>query len=117
MFLLTDLTEFGYRKIKEDRDGLVEKIKQYQAFVDEFDLALPFLEALYDPKIICSKQTNFYIAHTFIPFNQERIRITARINDEMFKGKDDPRLIEKAEKLIKEKIRLEFSDHFRDENN
>ncbi|MFN5148146.1 MAG: hypothetical protein ACK5EK_03985 [Flavobacteriia bacterium] len=115
MFLLTDLSETGYRKIKEDRDGLVEKIKQYQAFVDEFDLALPFLESLFDPKISFSKQNNHYIAQAFIPFNQERIRITARIDDEMYKGKDDPRLIEKGGKLIKEKIRSQFPDHFRDE--
>lgn len=115
MFLLTNLSETGYRKIKEERDGLFEKIKQYQTFVDEFDLALPFLEALYDPKISYSKQNNHYIAQTVIPFNKERIRISARIDDEMFKGKDDLRLIEKGDKLIKEKIRAQFPDHFRDE--
>jgi len=79
------------------------------------DLNMFLLTDLSETKISFSKQNNHYIAQAFIPFNQERIRITARIDDEMYKGKDDPRLIEKGGKLIKEKIRSQFPDHFRDE--
>jgi hypothetical protein len=81
MFVLTDLTYDGYLQIKKDREQLFSKILQYQALLDEFDLALPFLSAIYEPKIRIEfkENINHYVAKTTIPFNGGKISILEKI--------------------------------------
>lgn len=115
MFLFTDLSRAGYLQIKEDRDILLNKIQQYQSLIDEFNLAIPFLESIYDPKFNCYKRMDHYEAVTAIPFNSEKIKIAVRIKDDNFSGNEDPKLLDVAEKLIKEKIKEQFPNHFKND--
>ena len=117
MFLLTDLTEEGYLQIKKDKEKLLRKIQEYQMIVKEFDLALPFLSAIYEPKIIIRKVSDrYYEGLSFIPYNNEKIKLSVRIKEYFLKysGVDDPELIKIIEKEIKCKIRESFPTHFND---
>lgn len=115
MFLLTELTKTGYLQIKNDREILLNKIQQYQSMVDEFDLALPFLEAIYEPKVKCFKRMDSYEGIAFVPFNSEQIKIRVRIKDDYYSGNEDPKLLDVAETLIKEKIKEQFPNHFKND--
>ena len=117
MFLLTDLTEEGYLQIKKDKEKLLRKIQEYQMIVKEFDLALPFLSAIYEPKIIIRKVSDrYYEGLSFIPYNNEKIKLSVRIKEYFLKytGVDDPELIKIIEKEIKCKIKESFPTHFND---
>ena len=116
MFLLTDLSEEGYLQIKKDKGLLERKIQEYQSLINEFDLALPFLSAIYEPKIIVRKILDKrYEGLTFIPFNGEKNRIRVQLNNEQssrFIDNEDPELMELLEKMIKAKIKEQFPTHF-----
>jgi hypothetical protein len=118
MFLLTDLTKTGYLQIKKDRDLLVEKMKGIQTLVEEIDLALPFLQSIYEPEIKVSKHENigFYTARCKIPYNQNFIRIEVRVAPiSKFKMKDDPALMKEAQDKVMKRIKAHFPNHFKDE--
>jgi hypothetical protein len=115
MFVLNNLTQVGYLQIKKDKEELLKKIQQYQTLVDEFDLALPFLEAIYEPKITIefNEKISFYVAKTSIPFNGKNLLISEKLGGKIeFSGENDPTLIERAERKIKSKIRKQFPLHF-----
>ena len=117
MFLLTDLTETGYLQIKKDRELLVEKMNGLQVLIDEIDLALPFLQSIYEPVFKISKydRIGFYLARTTIPFNNgEKLRIVVKVGTiDRYKMLDDPALIRDAKRKIVEKIKQEFPLHFK----
>jgi hypothetical protein len=118
MFLLTDLTKTGYLQIKKDRDLLVEKMKGIQALVEEIDLALPFLQSIYEPQVKVFKNENigFYSASVKIPYNQDFVRINIKVAPvSKYKMKDDPALMKEAHKKIMDRIRAKFPNHFKDE--
>lgn len=115
MIVLTDLTHDGFLQIKKDREQLSCKILQYQAIIDEFDLALPFLSAIYEPKITIefNENINHYIAKTTIPFNGDKISISEKLGGKLkFDGVQDPNLIQKANDKIMNNIRRQFPLHF-----
>ncbi len=115
MFLLTDLTEAGFHQIRNDRNALAEKIKQYQVIVDEFDTVLPFLEALYEPKIELSFKENIghYVAKVSIPYQGKRIHLNCKLGmKSSFSGLDDPKLLDKAKSKIQIEIARKFPLHF-----
>lgn len=117
MFVLNNLTQDGYFQIKKDKEELLKRIQQYQTLVDEFDLALPFLEAIYEPKITIefNEKIQHYVAKTSIPYNDGKISISDKLGGKMeFVGDSDPKLIERAERKIKSKIRKQFPIHFQD---
>ena len=117
MFLLTDLTETGYLQIKKDRAVLVEKINGLQALVNEIDLALPFLQSIYEPEIKISRDDRhgYFIARASVPFNDGgKFRISVKVATlDQYKMIDDPALIRKAVKKVKEEIKQEFPLHFK----
>jgi hypothetical protein len=118
MFLLTDLTRTGYLQIKKDRDLLVDKIKGIQTLVDEIDLAIPFLQSIYEPeiKVVKNERLGFYTASCKIPYNQDFVRINIKVAPvSKYKMKDDPALITEAHKKIMDRIRAQFPTHFKDE--
>jgi hypothetical protein len=118
MFLLTDLTKTGYLQIKKDRDLLVDKIKGIQILVDEIDLALPFLQSIYEPEIKIAKndRIGFYTASCRIPYNQDFVKVYIKVAPiTKFKMKDDPALMKEAHKKIMDRIRAQFPIHFKDE--
>ena len=85
MFVLNNLTKAGYLQIKKDKEELSKRIQQYQTLVDEFDLALPFLEAIYEPKITIefNDKIAFYVAKTSIPFNGKDLLISDKLGGKM----------------------------------
>jgi hypothetical protein len=118
MFLLTDLTHRGYLQIKKDRDLLDKKIKGLQVLVEEIDLALPFLESIYDPTIKIKKdeKRGYYIASSKIPYNGDPIRINITVAPiSKFKSVGDKTLQDLAEKKVKERIKTLFPNHFSEE--
>jgi hypothetical protein len=118
MFLLTDLTKTGYFQIKKDRDLLVEKMKGIQALVEEIDLALPFLQAIYEPEIKIGKndRLGFYVAGCRIPYNQDFVKVFIKVAPiSKYKMKDDPALIEEAHKKVMDKIKSRFPNHFKED--
>jgi hypothetical protein len=118
MFLLTDLTLEGYIQIKKDREIIARKVKELNSIIYELDLALPFLTAIYEPKIIIRKILDkTYQALTIIPYNGEKIRISVVLSEyesSRFVDDEDPELMELLEKLIKAKIKQNFPDNFKD---
>jgi hypothetical protein len=121
MFLLTDLTEEGYLQIKKDKEKLIRKIQEYQMIISEFDLALPFLSAIYEPKIIIRKVADrYYEGLSFIPVNGEKIRIRVQLNKEQsskFIDNEDNELKELLEKMVIAEIQEQFPTHFPDSLN
>lgn len=121
MFLLTDLTEEGYLQIKKDKEKLLRKIQEYQMIVKEFDLALPFLSSIYEPKIIIRKVADrYYEGLSFIPINGEKIRIRVQLNKEQsskFIDKEDNELMELLEKMVIAEIQEQFPTHFPNSKN
>ena len=118
MFLLTDLTLEGYIQIKKDREIIVRKVKELNSIINELDLVLPFLTAIYEPKITIRKILDRkYEALTIIPYNEEKIKISVVLSEyesSKFIDDTDPELIEVLEKLIKAKIKQSFPDNFKD---
>lgn len=119
MFLLTDLTEKGYLQIKKDREALSERINQLQLLINEMDLALPFLRAIYEPevKITRNETQGVFYAKTIIPASgkSEKLIITlsiGRISSYKY-GEKDPKLIEKANEVVRRYIRNSFPLHFK----
>jgi hypothetical protein len=118
MFLLTDLTKIGYLQIKKDRDLLVEKMKGIQTLVEEIDLALPFLQSIYEPEIKIAKndRIGFYTASCRIPYNQDFVKVYIKVAPiTKYKMKDDPALIEEAHNKVMKRIKAHFPNHFKDE--
>jgi hypothetical protein len=117
MFLLTDLTEKGYLHIKSERQDIVKKIEQLQSLLDEFDLALPYLDSIFQPKITISKGLGLsqYMASTSISFpNNETLRLTVKVCSlDKYKEATDPQLLDEAQKMMREKIKGEFPQHFK----
>jgi hypothetical protein len=117
MFLLTNLTEKGYLHLKSERKDIVKKIEQLQSLLDEFDLALPYLESIFQPKIKISKDINrgIYIARTSIPFSdKETLRLTVKVCSlNKYKEDSDPKLLDEAQKIMRERIKEEFPQHFK----
>lgn len=117
MFFLTNLSESGYYQIKNDRELLAKKIQQNQSLLEEIDLALPFLESIYEPKISIQfiEQIQQYTASTSIIFNGVKINLEERLGAKTeFIGDNDSKLIEKAEVVIKNRIKTQFPLHFQD---
>ncbi len=117
MFLLKDLTEEGFRQIRNDRDELVKKIEQYQIILDEFNSVLPFLESIYEPQIEISFKENiqFYVAKASVHYQGETIHFNSKLGDkEMFDGMDDPKLMDKAKLEIRKELERQFPLHFSD---
>jgi len=120
MFLLTDLTETGYLQIKKDRALLVDKIQGLQTLVEEIDLALPFLESIYEPNVKISRdeKSGFFFARATVPANTkggEKLLIKVmigKITDYNY-GEKDPQLIERANNAVKQHIRNSFPLHFK----
>jgi hypothetical protein len=117
MFLLNDLTEKGYLHLKSERKDIVKKIEQLQSLLDEFDLALPYLESIFQPKIRISKdmRRGIYIARTSIPFSDtETLRLTVKVCSlDKYKEDSDPKLLDEAQNVMREKIKGEFPLHFK----
>jgi hypothetical protein len=117
MFLLTDLTEKGYQHLKSERKDIVKKIQQLQTLLDEFDLALPYLESIFQPKIKISKdiKRGIYIARAIIPFpDKELLRLTVKVCSlEKYVEESDPKLLAEAQKVMREKIKVELPQHFK----
>ena len=117
MFLLSDLTEKGYLHIKNERKDIVKKIEQLQTLLEEFDLALPYLDSIFQPKITISKAIGHsqYIARTSIPFpNKETLRLTVKVCSlDKYEEVSDPKLLDEAQKIMREKIKGEFPQHFK----
>jgi hypothetical protein len=120
MFVLNNLSEAGYLQIKKDKEQLIKKIQQYQALVDEFDLALPFLTAIYEPTIKLSFEgvnKEILMARTSIPMNDgEKRIIRARVGskDDFPMGEKDNKAVLRATEIIKYRIKKEFPLHFED---
>jgi hypothetical protein len=49
MLLLSNLSEEGFLQLKKDREAVMEKIKELNRILNQFDLALPSLQTIYDP--------------------------------------------------------------------
>jgi hypothetical protein len=120
MFVLRDLTYDGYLQIKKDKELLIKKIQQHQALVDEFNLALPFLEAIYEPKIKFSfvgRDKQILIAYAHIPINDGKkytIRVTVGNSKDYPLGEKDFNAQKKGRDLIKDAIKNKFPLHFQD---
>lgn len=117
MFLLTDLTKTGYLQIKKDRDLLVEKMKGIQTLIEEIDLALPFLQSIYEPeiKIVKNEKLGFYTASCRIPYNGDYFRILIKVAPiSRYKMKEDPALLKEANRKVMDKIKSHFPEHFKD---
>jgi hypothetical protein len=115
MFLLTDLTKTGYLQIKKDREILVQKIKGLETLLEEIDLALPFLQSIYEPTITIKRdeKRGFYIASSKIPYNGDPIRINITVAPiTKFKSTNDKGLQELAHKKMMDKIISLFPIHF-----
>jgi hypothetical protein len=115
MILLTDLTKSGYLKMKSDREILEKKIFNIQTIIDEFDLALPFLESIYEPKVSIFYQDNigFYVATVVVPYQGEDLNIVCKVGTKtQFDGDEDPNLLKKAHSMIEGKITEMFPLHF-----
>ena len=120
MFVLTDLTYDGYLQIRKDKELLMKKIQQHQALVDEFDLALPFLKAIYEPTIKFSFEglnEEILMARTSIPMNDRKrsvIKVRIGLKRDFPMGEKDDNVVIKATELIKRRIKREFPLHFED---
>jgi len=118
MFVLTDLSYEGYLQIKKDKELLMKKIQQHQALVDEFNLAIPFLEAIYEPKIKFSfggSDNQILNAYAYIPMNDGKkrsIRVTVGKSKDYPLGEKDFNAQKRGRDLIKDKIKMEFPLHF-----
>jgi hypothetical protein len=115
MFLLTDLTEDGFRQIRNDRDELLKKIRHYQDIVDEFETVIPFLEAIYEPKveITFNDKIQFYVAKCSVPYQGKKVHLNIKLGKkDMFDGFEDPKLIESAQSKIKKELERQFPLHF-----
>ena len=117
MFLLTDLTEKGYLQIKSERSDILVKIQKLQSLLDEFDLALPYLDSIFQPKIVLSKDLRIgkYIARTSIPFStKEKVRLTVFVcSIDKYIDISDPKLLSEAQDIMRAKIKKEFPQHFK----
>ena len=119
MFLLSDLTKTGYLQIKKDRESLLERINQLQLLVNEMDLALPFLSAIYEPviKITRNEKDGFFYARTTIPAVNKREKLLIKLSvgkiSQYKYGEKDPKLIERANQVISDYIKNSFPLHFK----
>lgn len=119
MFLLTDLTRTGYLQIKKDREGLSERMNQLQLLINEMDLALPFLRAIYEPEVKITKNENqgVFYARATIPASATSEKLLIKLNIGKIAtykyGEKDPKLIERANEVVNQYIRNSFPLHFK----
>lgn len=119
MFLLKNLTRTGYDQIKKDRDELLNKIEAIKILVSEIELALPYLESIFEPKIrifVLRFEPVYRVSCNIIPNDGVRIRLVASVAPLAdYDDINDPKLIQLAQQKIKEKIKSTFPQHFKDE--
>jgi hypothetical protein len=120
MFLLKNLTRTGYDQIKKDRDELINKIKAINILVSEIELALPYLESIFEPKIkiyVLKSQGVYRVSCNIIPNDGVRIRLDVKVATLAdYDDINDPKLILLAQQKIKKKIKSSFPQHFKDED-
>jgi hypothetical protein len=109
MHLLANLSEKGYLILKKDRNEVLEKIKDLNRILNQFDLVLPSLESIYEPHIdVYEIKTDYWgritIKH---PDLKEDKLIEFLIGD--IKTNSDP---ETLKSLSKEKARDEVKKLF-----
>ena len=119
MFLLKNLTRTGYDQIKKDRDELINKIEAINILVSEIELALPYLESIFEPKIkiyVTKSQGVYRVSCNIIPNDGVRIRLDVKVAPLAdYDDINDPKLILLAQQKIKKKIKSSFPQHFKDE--
>jgi hypothetical protein len=120
MFLLKNLTRTGYDQIKKDRDELINKIEAINILVSEIELALPYLESIFEPKIkiyVTKPQGVYRVSCNIIPNDGVRIRLDVKVATLAdYDDINDPKLILLAQQKIKKKIKSSFPQHFKDED-
>jgi hypothetical protein len=120
MFLLKNLTRTGYDQIKKDRDELINKIEAIIILVSEIELALPYLESIFEPKIkiyVTKPQGVYRVSCNIIPNDGVRIRLDVKVATLAdYDDINDPKLILLAQQKIKKKIKSSFPQHFKDED-
>ena len=117
MFLLNNLNEAGFLKLKEDRIILMGKIKHLQSILNQFDLAYPFLSSIFEPevKIKYNKTKDRYIGL----FKVNHPNFDKPISDyvllgysKQYKGIEDPQLLIDGAKKTRKKIQNLFPEMF-----
>lgn len=120
MLLISDYSEFGYQQLKKDRDLIENKINHYKALLEDINLAIPYLESIFEPNIEIDKDkiNSMYVAICYIPFNNnEKVKIMTEVCPiSNFDNIQDSQLIKLANSKIRDKIKLEFPQHFIIEN-
>jgi len=117
MLLLNNLNERGYNQLKKDRDILIKEIEQLNSILSQFDLAYPYLSAIYDPKVEIKLKDGKYFGYIKLTDVNNKFFKRSKFfigSEEQFEGKYDPLLIEKSCFLSKEEIKKIHPEMFED---
>jgi len=117
MLLLNNISEFGFEKLKKDRELVISEIKQLQVLLDQINLAFPYLSSVFDPEISVrySNYRKYYFCYCEInhPNEFSKKRITASLGKESeYNNINDPKLLIDAEIKIKGKIKKLYPEMF-----
>lgn len=112
MSLLISLNENGYLTLKNDREVIINKIKELEDILEELNSAFNHLQPFYEPNIeIVISEDKFYFGKSILklPNKIAPKPISFKIGlIEDYKGIDDPNLIKdskaKAQKFMSKKF-------------
>ena len=120
MSLLIGLNETGFFSLKNDREIIINKIKDLEVVLRELDTAYNHLKGFYEPEVRISKKEDsrgrqMYMGSVeiFLPDNVMKREVSFFI-DEVgnYKGDFDERLIEDAKKEAHDTLKTRFKTYF-----
>jgi hypothetical protein len=119
MSLLIGLNETGFLSLKNDRDIIINKIKDLEVVLKELDTAYNHLKCFYEPEVRIYKQDSrgrqMYMGSVeiFLPDNVMKREVSFSIDwVDNYKGDFDEKLIEDAKKEAHDTLKTRFKTYF-----
>lgn len=118
MYITNDLSKEGFLLLKKDRQELLNQISELQSVLDDFEYVYPFLESLYEPKVVILTKENKYVGSISIMFPTLDEPILREFEIGLvssYDGKENAVLIEdsyiKANEFLKSMFPLHFPNN------
>jgi len=119
MSLLVALNEIGFQSLKNDRETILDKIKDLKVVLKELDTAYLHLKEFYEPEIKIIKEQSsrgeIYMGEIFFlpPYKVVRKKISFSIDlVENYKGEFDERLKLDAQREVRQILKDRFPIYF-----
>ena len=120
MSLLIGLNETGFLSLKNDREIIINKIKDLEVVLKELDTAYNHLKGFYEPEVRISikqdsrgRQMYMGSVEIFLPDNVMKREVSFFIDEvEKYKGDFDERLIEDAKQEAHDTLKTRFKTYF-----